>query len=154
MLYRIVLTSDSVTLAIVRVTLGIVIIAHGLQKLFGWFGGHGVGGTIQAFNEYFGLPAALTVLVICAESFGSLFLILGIFTRFMALSIGMVMVGAIYLVVGRWGFFMNWYSQPRGEGYEFHILALGIVLALLIGGGGKWSVDRVLMRRFTRDADT
>ena len=143
-------TNDESALTIIRVTLGVVMIAHGLQKLVGWFGGHGVSGTIESFAQFFGFPAAVTVLVILAESFGSLLLILGLATRFMAFSIGMVMIGAIYFVTGRWGFFMNWYSQPRGEGFEFHILVLGMVLALVLRGGGRWSLDRLLVARIAK----
>jgi putative oxidoreductase len=92
----------------------------------------------------------VTFLVILAESVGALCLILGLATRFMAASIGLVMLGAIYYVVGQWGFFMNWYSQPQGEGYEFHLLVLGVVIALILGGGGKWSLDRLLIARLDR----
>jgi putative oxidoreductase len=147
MLRRFLNTPDEYGLTIVRVVLGVVMIAHGLQKLFGWFGGHGIGGTIADFEAYFGFPAAVTLLVILAESFGSFFLIVGLATRFMALALGLVMIGAIYFVTGQWSFFMNWYAQPRGEGFEFHILVLGIVLALVLRGGGKWSLDRFILAR-------
>lgn len=112
-----------------------------MQKLFGWFGGHGPAETVDSFGTWFGLPPAVTVLVIAAETAGALLLILGLLTRFAALSIGMVMVGAIHFVVGRWGFYMNWYSGQRGEGFEYHVLVLGMVVALLIQGAGRWSLD-------------
>lgn len=150
MLVKFLATSDDRTLAIIRVTVGVVIIAHGLQKLVGWFGGHGVAATIESFGQYWGFPPVVTFLVILAESVGALCLILGLATRFMAASIGLVMLGAIHYVVGQWGFFMNWYSQPQGEGYEFHLLVLGVVIALILGGGGKWSLDRLLIARLDR----
>ncbi len=139
-------TTDELALLVIRVTVGAVMLPHGLQKLFGWFGGHGIAGTAASFQEYFGMPPFLTYLVIASESIGSLCLIAGFATRFAAGALGLVMLGAIVLVTGRWGFFMNWYSQPRGEGFEFHLLVLGIVLALLVKGGGRWSVDRRLSR--------
>lgn len=132
---------------LLRVTLGIVILPHGLQKLLGWFGGHGVAATVDSFQQYFGMPAVITYLVILAESVGAVFLIVGFLSRFAAVSIGLVMIGAIYTVTGRWGFFMNWYSeQGRGEGFEYHLLVLGMVAALVIKGSGKWSLDGFLIR--------
>jgi len=147
MLERFLRTGDDRTLLIIRVTVGVIILAHGLQEVFGWFGGHGPARTIADFETWFQIPPPVTVLVILAESVGALCVVLGLATRFMAASIGMVMAGAIALVVGKWGFFMNWYSQPRGEGYEFHLLVLGMVLALVLGGGGRWSLDRWLLQR-------
>jgi putative oxidoreductase len=134
-------TGDDWTLLVLRCTVGIVILPHGLQKLLGWFGGHGIASTIESFGEWFGFPAIITLLVILAESIGALSLVLGFLSRLTAASIGAVMLGAIYFVTGRWGFFMNWYSGQRGEGFEYHVLVLGIVLVLVIRGGGKWSVD-------------
>ena len=58
------------------------------------------------------------------------------------------MIGAMYFVTFKWGFYMNWYTEStRGEGYEYHILVLGICLALFIKGSGKYSIDRALMKR-------
>jgi putative oxidoreductase len=65
----------------------------------------------------------------------------------MASGIALVMVGAITLVHGRWGFYMNWYSQPRGEGFEFHLLVLAMVIVLIVRGGGKASLDQWMVRR-------
>jgi putative oxidoreductase len=99
---------------------------------------------------YFGYPAFITVLVIVAESFGMVSLIFGFLSRLMAAALGAVMLGAIYFVTGRWGFFMNWYSEQRGEGFEFHILVLGIVSVLIMKGGGKWSLDNYLMSKLKK----
>jgi putative oxidoreductase len=150
MLNKVISTSQDVSLLILRVTIGGVILAHGLQKLFGWFGGHGISDTIEAFHLYFGYPAFITVLVIVAESFGMVSLIFGFLSRLMAAALGAVMLGAIYFVTGRWGFFMNWYSEQRGEGFEFHILVLGIVSVLIMKGGGKWSLDNYLMSKLKK----
>ena len=139
-------THDELAPLILRLTLAVVILPHGLQKALGWFGGHGIAGTIESFHQWFGLPPAVTALVILAESVGSLCLVAGFVVRFAAFSIGMVMLGAIFLVTGKWGFFMNWYSQPRGEGFEFHLLVLGIVVTLVLRGAGRWSIDRALSR--------
>lgn len=132
---------------ILRLTLAIVIFPHGAQKALGWFGGGGFSGTIDFFSSQFGLPAAITVLVIAAEFLGSLGLLFGFLTRICALGIGAVMLGAVFMVHLPNGFFMNWMGTQQGEGYEFHLLALGIVLALLVTGGGAASVDKALASR-------
>ena len=128
---------------IARLTLGLVILPHGLQKLLGMFGGYGFSATVGAFTGM-GIPAPLAVLVILAESFGALFLILGLISRFSAFGVGLVMLGAVVTVHAQFGFFMNWAGTAAGEGFEYHILALGLALIVLIRGGGKWSVDGVI----------
>ena len=148
MLGKLIRTHDDVLPLVLRLTLGIVIFPHGAQKMLGWFGGGGVGGTIGFFDQALGIPAAITVLVIIAEFFGSLGLITGFLTRIAAFGVGCVMLGAVALVHINVGFFMNWTGQQQGEGFEFHILALGIVAALLIAGGGKASLDGVLQKRW------
>jgi putative oxidoreductase len=153
MLRRLFETPDEVALTIIRVTMGGVFLPHGLQKLFGWFGGHGPVATMASFEEWFGLPPAVTALVIAAESIGALFLIAGLASRIAAGAIGGVMIGAVVLVTGRWGFFMNWYSETRGEGFEYHLLILGMVLAIVLRGGGRWSVDRWLAGRILKARD-
>jgi putative oxidoreductase len=128
--------------------LGIVIFPHGAQKVLGWFGGGGIGGTIAFFDQAFGIPAFLTILVMIAEFFGSLGLIVGFLTRIAAAGIGLVMLGAVFILHIKIGFFMNWAGTQQGEGFEYHILALGIVIALLLAGGGRASLDGVLQRRW------
>ncbi|MCK6543224.1 DoxX family protein [bacterium] len=140
-------TSDDLALTVLRIVSGSVILMHGLQKLLGWFGGHGVTATMQAFEAWFGMPYVVTLLVILSDSLGAICLIAGAATRFMAASILSVMIGAILLVHGRWGFYMNWYSEKRGEGFEFHLLVIVIMIVLIMRGGGLWSVDRWLMKK-------
>ncbi len=144
---RLLRTNGGVTALILRLTLAIVIFPHGAQKVLGWFGGHGFTGTMGFFTAQSGLPWLVAFLVIVAEFLGSLGLLFGFLTRLCALGIGAVMVGAIFLVHAGNGFFMNWTGQQAGEGYEFHILAIGIALALLVAGGGAASVDKALARR-------
>jgi putative oxidoreductase len=114
--------------------------------VLGWFGGGGFSATIDFFRQM-GMPAILTVLVMMAEFLGSLGLIFGFLTRISALGIGMVMTGAMFMVHWQNGFFMNWMGQQQGEGFEYHLLAIGLALAVLIKGGGRWSVDGALARR-------
>lgn len=137
-------TNDDIGLFIARISLGIVILTHGLQKLLGLFGGAGFSGTVDFFVGS-GLPSAVAILIIIAESFGALGLILGFFSRLAAFGITLIMLGAIFMVHIQNGFFMNWFGNQAGEGFEYHLLALGLSLVVLIKGGGKWSVDNMIV---------
>lgn len=135
---------DTWTGLILRLTLGLVMLPHGAQKLLGWYGGFGFSGTMGFFTETMHLPWLIAFLVIIGESFGSVALLLGVLTRFTAASLAVIMLGAVTMVHLPHGFFMNWFGKQAGEGYEYHLLVIGIGLALLVTGAGKWSVDRVI----------
>ncbi|WHZ26518.1 MAG: Membrane protein, distant similarity to thiosulfate:quinone oxidoreductase DoxD [Nitrospira sp.] len=137
-------TDDSWAGLILRVGLGSVMFAHGAQKLFGWFGGHGFGGTMGFFTQNMGLPWLVAFLVIIGESLGSLGLIAGFLTRLIAASFIAIMIGAIATVHWPYGFFINWAGQQQGEGFEYHLLVIAMSAALVIIGGGKWAVDGVI----------
>jgi putative oxidoreductase len=139
-------TQNDTTGLLMRLTLGMVMLPHGLQKVFGLFGGAGLQATMNTFTAKLGLPAPVAVLVIMAESAGALGLIFGFCTRLCALGIAMVMGGAIFFVHARYGFFMNWTGSGGGEGFEYHLLAIGLAVALFIHGGGKWSLDQRIAR--------
>ncbi|MCU0824508.1 MAG: DoxX family protein, partial [Leptospira sp.] len=72
----------------------------------------------------------------------------GFLTKFAALSIGIIMLGAAVLAHRQNGFFINWNGNQKGEGFEFHILAIGLFLALVVGGAGEYSVDFNLIGKF------
>jgi len=137
-------TEDTWQNLIIRVTLGAVIFPHGAMKLFGWFGGNGVSGTLEDFSQHYHLPAFLTLLVIAAESLGAIGLIVGFATRLCAFGIFCDMIGAVYLVHWPHGFFMNWYGKQSGEGFEYHLLVMGMALALMITGAGRLSLDGLI----------
>lgn len=139
---RIVKTEDDRAALMLRLTLGVVMFPHGAQKALGWFGGGGIPGTLEFFSSAFGVPAVLALLVIAAEFLGSIGLIVGLFTRIAAAGIVAVMAGAVAMVHWQVGFFMNWSGAQQGEGFEFHLLAIGIGLALIVLGGGTASLDR------------
>ena len=132
---------------VLRVMLGLVMFPHGAQKMLGWYGGFGFGGTMGFFTEQMHLPAVIAFLVIVGEFFGSLGLIAGFLTRFIAASYVTIMLGAIAMVHWPNGFFMNWSGKQPGEGFEYHLLVIGMSLALLIAGGGKWSVDGAIAKK-------
>jgi len=148
MLKKILQTNPDDTAGLVlRVLLGIVFFPHGAQKVLGWYGGHGFQGTMAFFTGTLGIPAVFAFLAIVAEFFGSLALIAGFLTRVAALGIACVMVVATFMIHLQYGFFMNWFGNQAGEGFEYHILAVAIAAALMIQGGGRWSLDGVLARR-------
>ncbi len=137
-------TDDGWSGLILRLTLGVVMWPHGAQKLLGWYGGFGFSGTMGFFTEQMHVPWIVAFLVIIGESLGSLALLAGFLTRFAAASLGVIMLGAISMVHWPHGFFMNWFGKQQGEGFEYHLLVIGISIALLITGGGKWSLDRLI----------
>jgi len=139
-------TSDSPALTLLRIALGVVIFPHGAQKLFGWFGGYGLEGTLGFFSSM-GIPVAIGLLAILAETAGAIALIAGFATRLSAIGIGITVAVAAAMVHVRNGFFMNWTGQQAGEGFEFHILIVAAAAVLAIAGGGRWSADRALASR-------
>ena len=141
-------TNDKFSYWVPRVILGCVMFPHGAQKLFGWFGGFGFTNTMTYFTQTAGLPWIIAFLIVMGESLGSLGLILGFFTRLSALGLICIMVGAIITVHIPNGFFMNWFGKQAGEGFEYHLLVIGMSIPLLINGGGKYSVDVLINKNF------
>lgn len=131
---------------VLRLGLAAVFWPHGAQKLLGWFGGYGFEGTMGFFTKTMGLPAPVALFTILVEFFAPILLLLGLGTRAAALGIVGIMVGAIATVHAPNGFFMNWSGAQAGEGFEYHLLAIAIALALLVRGGGSLSIDRAIAR--------
>ena len=129
-----------VALLLARVIVGVVFMAHGAQKLFGAFGGPGLSAVV-------GMMGPLGYLVSIGEFFGGLGLVVGFLSRFSAASIIVIMLGAIAMVHGKVGFFMNWMGNQGGEGFEYHLLAIGILLVILIAGPGRYAIGRFLPLR-------
>ncbi len=145
MVRSIVNTTNDLTLAVLRLVLGVVFFAHGAQKVLGWFGGPGFSGTMDYFAQM-GIPAPIALLPICAEFLGGLGLLVGFLRRIAALGIVADMVVAVFMVHRSFGFFMNWSGNQKGEGFEFHLLAIALGSAILVKGSGAFSVDRLLTR--------
>jgi len=144
-------TNDKFSYWVPRVILGCVIFPHGAQKLFGWFGGFGFTNTMTYFTQTAGLPWIIAFLIIIGESLGSLGLIAGFLTRLSALGLICIMMGAIITVHIPNGFFMNWFGKQAGEGFEYHLLVIGMSIPLLISGGGKYSVDAFINKKFRQN---
>jgi putative oxidoreductase len=129
---------------VVRLGLGIVFVAHGSQKVLGWFGGAGLRATMEGFGKM-GIPPAAAALAAFVELLGGLALVVGLLARPAALGIMIVMLVAIAKVHARHGFFLNFQGVPgRGHGYEFNFVLIAMALSILIGGAGVLSVDRAI----------
>ena len=133
----------SVTQALLRLTFGLVLLPHGAQHLLGAFGGSGFHGTVTWMTGTLGIPAPLAVAGVLLEFFGGLLLIAGVATRPVAAALSVFMTTAASTHVAN-GFFMNWVATlPAGtEGFEYHLLAITICVALAIRGGGACAMDR------------
>jgi len=145
---RILQTEGDLAGLVLRMFLGVVFFPHGAQKMLGWFEGHGFSGTMGFFTGS-GIPWVFAFLAIVAEFFGALGLISGLLTRIAAFGIGVVMAVATTMHLQN-GFFMNWSGKQAEEGFEYHLLAIAIAVALMIRGGGRWSVDGIISGRTER----
>lgn len=129
---------------ILRITLGGILFPHGAQKVFGWFGGPGFTKEMDHLTHSAGLPAFIAILVILIEFLGALLLLCGWYTRLTAAIVAILFIGIIVKVHAGMGFFMNWFgSLPAGvEGFEYHLLVIGICAALMATGSGKYALDK------------
>jgi putative oxidoreductase len=151
LLRRIFATDNYHGTTLLRIVLGAVFFAHGAQLTLGWFGGFGLHASMQFFVATLHIPAALAITAISAEFLGGLALLAGFFTRLAAIGIAVDMIVAVIMVHRQFGFFMNWFGQQKGEGYEYHLLVIAIAAYLLLEGAGAVSVDHILWANAQRD---
>ncbi len=146
MFQKLMKTTDDFVVTLLRLVLGAVFFAHGAQKVLGWFGGFGFRATLGFFTQQIHIPAPLAVLAIAAEFLGGLGLIIGFLGRVASFGIFCNMVVAVVLIHRHFGLFANWYGNQKGEGFEYHILAIAICLAIMIRGSGALSLDHSASR--------
>ena len=139
-------TNEDYALTIARLVLGILFFIHGDQLMLGWFGGYGLSNSMEFFTQHLGIPAPFAFLAICAEFFGGLMLIVGFLGRLAALTIICTMAVAVAKVHWQFGLFMNWFGTQKGEGFEYHLLAITIGVVIALRGSGALSLDRLLAR--------
>jgi putative oxidoreductase len=144
MIRKLMATDNDAAITILRLVVGVVFFAHGAQKMLGWFGGYGFSGTMGFFTGMMHIPAVFAFLAISAEFFGGLGLIFGLLTRVAAFGVFCNMLVAVVMIHRHFGFFMNWTGTQKGEGFEFHLLALAVTVFLMIRGAGAVSLDRLL----------
>lgn len=140
-------TNPNLGFSISRLTLGFVLFPHGAQKLLGLFGGYGYSGTMESLTTQMDLPSIVAFSVIMIEFFGSISLVIGLFSRFWALSFVGMFLGIIFTTQLEHGFFMNWFGNQAGEGYEYSLLVIGLGLTILVNGSGKYSIDTIISKK-------
>jgi putative oxidoreductase len=129
---------DPIALPLLRLTMGLILVPHGCQKLFGWFGGLGFEKFTEIFDKIGWHPAVFWVaLVALTESVGGLMLAFGFLTRFAAAAIVIFMLNAMWSTSAK-GFF---WAQG---GMEYPLLIGVVALVFLIKGGGRYSIDHAL----------
>lgn len=139
--------SGQIAPLLIRLPLGIIMMAHGSQKLLGLFGGPGLTGTLKNFEDSLHIPPIFTLLAIIAEFAGGFGILAGFLTRLSATGIATVMAVAIYKIHWANGFFLNLHCLPgRGHGLEYPFALLGMALYLVLTGGGQWCLDRLVFR--------
>jgi putative oxidoreductase len=149
------LRSDgSVSQALLRITLGAVLLPHGAQHAFGLLGGYGFRETLSWMTHVLGIPAPLAAVGIVVEVAGPIALILGVGSRAAGLALVIFMATAATTHAGN-GFFMNWFGTQRAgvEGYEYHLLTIAMGLTVAARGAGALSLDRWLTSTVRRTAE-
>ncbi len=131
---------------VIRLTLGLIMFPHGAQKMFGWFGGPGFSKELEHLTKHMHLPWIISVMVILTEFLGSVSLIIGLASRLWAVAFGILFVNIIFIAHLENGFFMNWFGTQKGEGYEYHLLVIGLCIALGLNGSGKYSADQLISK--------
>jgi putative oxidoreductase len=126
-------------LLLLRLAVGGIMAAHGAQKLFGWWGGPGLRGTIgMCSNLAYRWPLLMGVSLAVAEFGGGLLLVAGLLTPLGALAVTIVMINAVYIVHWPKGFFST------NGGYEFNLLIASSAVALAAIGPGRFSLDHAI----------
>lgn len=144
-LLQLIATNQNWSSAVMRVPLGIILAAHGAQKLFGWFGGYGLEGTGQWMATIGLTPGFLMALLAgSAEFFAGLALVLGIATRPASAVLAFTMLVAIFAAHLQGGLFLS------NNGFEYALALFAALSALTLQGGGKLSVDGFLSQKFSQ----
>jgi putative oxidoreductase len=145
MITKMLSTDPGLAALTLRVPVGIIFIAHGAQKLFGWFGGYGLDGTGQ-FMASIGLEPGymMALLAGAGEFFGGLFILLGLLTRPSAVVLAITMVVAIFAV-----HFSNGFFNSNG-GYEYGLALLAASVSLIFSGAGKASLDQIIVNKINQ----
>ncbi|HHC6678147.1 TPA: DoxX family protein [Vibrio parahaemolyticus] len=144
LLHKITTSQSGYSALALRIPIGIIFMAHGAQKLFGWFGGYGLEGTGQ-WMASIGLDPSVLMAFLAgsAEFFGGLFILLGLLTRPAAVALSFTMVVAIFSVHFENGLFM------ANNGYEFGLALLAASVSLAFSGAGKAALDNFLNKKFS-----
>ncbi len=139
-------TATDVGMVILRGVLGLIFVAHGAQKLLGWFGGKGLFATIQMFNDGMGIPPFFAYLAIFTEFFGGLALLFGVLSRLAGLGIAFTMLVAMLKVTFKGEFFLKTGSDPGADGIEYNLALMAMALCVALIGPGSIALGSRLKR--------
>jgi putative oxidoreductase len=131
-------TNNDWTGLVTRLSIGLI--------LLGIFGGYGFSGTMVFLTDTMHLPWLIAFLVITTQFFGSISLVTGFASRLWSIAIVVIFIGTTFTAHIGNGFFMNWYGTQKGEGFEYALLVIGLSIATLINGSGKYSIDNIIFR--------
>jgi putative oxidoreductase len=142
-------TNPAYVYTFLRIVAGVIVLPYGMQKLFGWsrspeFGPQGIGGTLAQFTEN-NIPKPVAWLVIIGQSLGSVALIAGFLGRVAAAGLFIIFIGALVDHLPD-GWTQNWFGSKKGEGIEYFVLLLAVLLVIVLKGSGALSVDCWLTR--------
>ena len=129
-----------------RIIAGMAIFPYGMQKLFGWFDGVGIKGTLEQMTTR-RIPRFIGWLIIIGQSFGSVALISGFLGRIAASGLFVIFTGALIVHLPN-GWAMNWFGDKNGEGIEYHVMLLSLLLIVIVKGSGAFSIDLWLTSRW------
>jgi putative oxidoreductase len=122
-----------------RIIAGLIIFPYGMQKLFPWFGGWGIKKTLEQLTLK-KIPTFIAWLIIVGQSFGSIALVAGFLGRIAAGGLFIIFTGALIVHLPD-GWAMNWFGEKKGEGIEYFVMLLSLLLIVIVRGSGAMSID-------------
>jgi putative oxidoreductase len=132
-------TNADYVFTLVRIIAGIIIFPYGMQKLFPWFGAWGIKKSLQQLTLR-KIPKFIAWLIIIGQSFGSIALVAGFLGRIAAGGLFIIFTGALIVHLPD-GWAMNWFGEKKGEGIEYHVMLLTLLLIVIVRGSGAISID-------------
>ncbi len=143
MIEKLLQTDTDYVCTFLRFVAGIIIFPYGMQKLLGWFDGVGIEGTLEQMTVR-KIPKFIAWLIIIGQSLGSIALIFGFLGRIAAGGLFIIFTGALIVHLPD-GWSMNWFGTKNGEGIEYHVLLLSLLLIIIVKGSGGMSIDSWLL---------
>ena len=142
-------TDSDYVYTFLRIIAGIIVFPYGMQKLFGWcsapvFGPPGIKASLEQLKAS-KVPKFIAWLVIIGQSFGSIALIAGLLSRIAAAGLFIIFIGALIVHLPD-GWTQNWFGSKRGEGIEYFVLLLAVLMVIVLKGSGALSMDCWLTR--------
>jgi putative oxidoreductase len=135
-------TNSNPTLLLLRLVAGIILLPYGLKKL-GWLKGPGNNSFAKMIEIK--VPLFIAYLITVAQTLGAIALMVGFLGRIAAGGNFIIMLGAMFYHI-KDGWSMNWYGEKKGEGIEYFVMLLAILLAIIIEGSGPFSIDFLLLK--------